>query len=175
MEKLSCPVCDRPDVNTDTCPNCETDLSLIRSLTQLPTISDKSFWATSRLLLWLIFIALLVSGIVPRGIFNTWIAKGDDIIQEKTVQDLESENKILEKEIKVLKEAIASKSNEACVSSFYYTVRPGDFLNKIAHNFYGESQQLSLIVEANPSLVGKEDNLQIGQKIIIPSMEEACK
>lgn len=34
--KLTCPVCDRPEISGDICPNCETNLSLIRMLTELP-------------------------------------------------------------------------------------------------------------------------------------------
>lgn len=34
--KLTCPVCDRPEISGDICPNCETDLSLIRMLVELP-------------------------------------------------------------------------------------------------------------------------------------------
>ncbi len=35
---LNCPVCDCPNVRTDHCPNCETDLSSIRQLRSLSHI-----------------------------------------------------------------------------------------------------------------------------------------
>jgi hypothetical protein len=34
--KLICPVCQRPDIENNICPNCETDLYLIRMLAELP-------------------------------------------------------------------------------------------------------------------------------------------
>lgn len=34
--KLICPVCQRPDIENNICPNCETDLSLIQMLKELP-------------------------------------------------------------------------------------------------------------------------------------------
>lgn len=34
--KLTCPVCDRPQIEGNICPNCETDLSLVRMLIELP-------------------------------------------------------------------------------------------------------------------------------------------
>ncbi|WP_373543071.1 hypothetical protein [Chamaesiphon sp.] len=36
--KIVCPVCDRAAIEVDTCPNCQTDLSLIRMLSELPLI-----------------------------------------------------------------------------------------------------------------------------------------
>jgi hypothetical protein len=35
---LTCPVCDCPNIRTDRCPNCETDLSSIRQLRSLSPI-----------------------------------------------------------------------------------------------------------------------------------------
>jgi hypothetical protein len=36
--KLNCPVCDNLNVDSNHCPNCETDLSLIRMLMELPSV-----------------------------------------------------------------------------------------------------------------------------------------
>ncbi|WP_414542504.1 hypothetical protein [Nostoc sp. CCY0012] len=33
---LTCPVCDRQEIAGDICPNCETDLSVVRMLVELP-------------------------------------------------------------------------------------------------------------------------------------------
>ncbi|WP_199322704.1 hypothetical protein [Calothrix anomala] len=35
--KLTCPVCDRTDIEGNICPNCQTDLSSVRILMELPT------------------------------------------------------------------------------------------------------------------------------------------
>lgn len=39
--QLTCPVCDRSAIEINICPNCQTDLSLIRMLTELPPIEVK--------------------------------------------------------------------------------------------------------------------------------------
>jgi hypothetical protein len=35
---LNCPVCGYKEIEGNTCPNCDADLSLIRSLTELPAL-----------------------------------------------------------------------------------------------------------------------------------------
>lgn len=41
--KISCPVCDRSAIEINICPNCQTDLALIRMLSELPAVeSSKS-------------------------------------------------------------------------------------------------------------------------------------
>lgn len=40
-KKLSCPVCDRQEIVESICPNCETDLSPLRMLEELPEV-DKT-------------------------------------------------------------------------------------------------------------------------------------
>ena len=65
--KIACPVCDRAAIEIDICPNCQTDLSLIRMLSDLPPIqspkSNFQWWKwsigmllTSILLGWEIWI-----------------------------------------------------------------------------------------------------------------------
>jgi hypothetical protein len=39
-KKLSCPVCDRQEITESICPNCETDLSALRMLAELPLFSN---------------------------------------------------------------------------------------------------------------------------------------
>jgi C4-type Zn-finger protein len=52
--KLTCPVCDRSEITTHICPNCETDLSAIRLLAELPVVeaikSESSFNINNQLL-----------------------------------------------------------------------------------------------------------------------------
>ncbi|MDJ0736172.1 MAG: hypothetical protein QNJ47_19265 [Nostocaceae cyanobacterium] len=43
--KLTCPVCDRPNIEGNICPNCETDLLSLRMLGELPSYHPRiSFW-----------------------------------------------------------------------------------------------------------------------------------
>jgi hypothetical protein len=41
---LTCPVCQCPNIRSDRCPNCETDLSLIWQLRSLPLVKPDRFW-----------------------------------------------------------------------------------------------------------------------------------
>jgi C4-type Zn-finger protein len=43
--KITCPVCDRSELEINICPNCQTDLTLLRMLTELPLLEpiDSSF------------------------------------------------------------------------------------------------------------------------------------
>jgi hypothetical protein len=36
MNQLTCPVCQRTQIETATCPNCEADLTALRILANLP-------------------------------------------------------------------------------------------------------------------------------------------
>jgi hypothetical protein len=38
-DKIDCPVCNRSAIEINICPNCQTDLSLIRMLTELPVLA----------------------------------------------------------------------------------------------------------------------------------------
>jgi hypothetical protein len=38
--KIVCPVCDRSAIEINICPNCQTDLALIRMLSELPAIES---------------------------------------------------------------------------------------------------------------------------------------
>lgn len=72
--KLTCPVCDRPEISGDICPNCETDLSLIRMLVELPVAEPAAEAAEPQrqgFSAWLLAgaaICLLVVGIALGGL-----------------------------------------------------------------------------------------------------------
>ena len=55
--KLNCPVCGYTEVEGDNCPNCDTDLSLIRMLQQLPAVETSPSKLNSR---WQFLTALLI-------------------------------------------------------------------------------------------------------------------
>lgn len=68
-KKITCPVCDRQEIESNICPNCETDLSLIRILIELPPQERSSkLWQNP----WLIIFAMLILllGIIVGRITN---------------------------------------------------------------------------------------------------------
>lgn len=166
LTKITCPVCDRPNVEDSFCPNCETDLSLIRNLMELPTESDSS--PSPKLSNWILFlgVGLLVLGILTgiageKFIFST----------NNTIPDLLSiyPNDINTKEIP--KEIPQLKCSQ---QGFYYIVRKGDSLSLIASRFYGDLEKLDLILKANSQQIKDQNYLEIGDKLFIPNLEENC-
>jgi hypothetical protein len=57
---ITCPVCDRGAIEISICPNCQTDLSVIRMLSELPAIesieANSPWWKWS--------IGILISAIL---------------------------------------------------------------------------------------------------------------
>jgi nucleoid-associated protein YgaU len=49
-----------------------------------------------------------------------------------------------------------------------YTVKSGDMLSKIAHEFYGSANQYMKIFEANRDKLTDPNRIQIGQELVIP-------
>lgn len=50
-----------------------------------------------------------------------------------------------------------------------YTVKSGDTLSKISHQFYGSSNEYMRIFYANRDTLADPDKIQVGQQLIIPS------
>ncbi|HMF78983.1 MAG TPA: LysM peptidoglycan-binding domain-containing protein [Bryobacteraceae bacterium] len=50
-----------------------------------------------------------------------------------------------------------------------YTVKSGDTLSKIAKEFYGNANEYPKIFEANRDQLANPDNVQVGQKLVIPA------
>jgi LysM repeat protein len=74
---------------------------------------------------------------------------------------------------------IPAKSTQAtslnpCVDKFYYTVQQGDSLSRIARQFYGDRQKSKLIIQYNPQLKGRENDIDLHEKLLIPKFYRAC-
>ena len=61
---LNCPVCGYKEIEGNTCPNCDADLSLIRSLTDLPPLEkaerSQGVRSISKVAGWQVGVALLI-------------------------------------------------------------------------------------------------------------------
>ncbi len=183
--KLTCPVCDRSQIETNTCPNCETDLSTYRMLAQLPVETPIETKESKRnISLWLpvgVAILFLLLGIGLGFAGNSVIARQQPqtTSTSTTVSNPIPETKV-EKDELVTSPAIAEKPKEAeqpqlkSCDGFKYIVRRGDSLSLIAFRFYGDSNSLSLISNANPQLQGRENLIEIGEKLLIPNREANC-
>ena len=160
--KTTCPVCDRPGVEDDCCPNCETDLSITRMLMDLPVVAaqppqkSRVRWQAG------VAVLLILLGIGVGCAGNAIVSLSSQPDAAKTA-------------------AIAARVappqpviQQTHCGGFYYTVRPGDGLSNLAWQFYGNSDLWQKIIEVNSQLKERPDNLQVNEVILIPNREEAC-
>lgn len=150
---LNCPVCDRQNIETNICPNCETDLSRLRILLDLPELQPLQL---SRFLPWLILLPLFAIALAIAGFF--WLA-------HPQVQGIQSESFPLPVE--------SSPPQQGC-GGFYYTVTQGDSLSLIAQKFYTNLDNWKLIATANPNIQPRANLLYVGETLFIPNLPHHC-
>jgi hypothetical protein len=166
MIKLNCPVCDRPGIDTDICPNCETNLSTLRILTELPVVAPKQTLG-STIKIWLlatIFAAFIIG--ISLG------AAGGSLLSQPPPSSTAIVAKIQPDSTPPTTSIIAR--SYPCTREFYYTVRQGDSLSKIARQFYDDASQSILIVHQNPQLKGRENDLDLDEKLSMPKFYRVC-
>lgn len=168
VEKIICPVCDYPEVTTNICPHCQTDLTTIRILENLPflppvnTEQKKSFLSTSKLLI-IITLILIVGGLTIYFVSDYYYRMG------RRALDLDNQNPEV-----IIKKVEESKQKLQWCGGFNYRIKSGDSLYLLALRFYGDGDAWRLITQANPSITSPQ-NLQIGQVILIPNLAELCQ
>lgn len=175
--KLTCPVCDRSQIETNTCPNCETDLSTYRMLAQLPVETHTELKESKRnISIWLpigVAILFLLLGIGLGFAGNSVIARQQ---QQTTPTSTNVSNPVPEtvSPTVVQKSQEVEKSESKSCGGFNYVVRKGDSLSLIASRFYGDSNSWSRIIDANPVLKGRENSIEIGKLLLVPNLETNC-
>ncbi len=183
--KLTCPVCDRSQIETSTCPNCETDLSTYRMLAQLPVetpIELKESKPKRMIPIWLpigVAILFLLLGIGLGFAGNSVIARqqpqttptsttASNQISETKADELVVSPMVVEKP-----QGVEKSESKSC-GGFNYIVRRGDSLSLIASRFYGDSNYWSLISDANSQLKGRESSIEIDEVLLVPNLENNC-
>ncbi len=166
MQKISCPVCDRPEVEGNVCTNCETDLSTVRMLLELPPVPEETTaaFAISQSPLWLVAITillLLLGGVLGSAAMYWLTPQSVSVIPTNTPTPIVQPIQPTEITPKKL-----------CSEGFYYQVRRGDSLYAIAGKFYGDGTEINPIVQANPQLSDRPDSLTIGEVLLIPNRQE---
>ncbi len=71
-----------------------------------------------------------------------------------------------EKKLSHQSQKSAEENNES-----FYVVREGDTLNQIAKDFLGDYKYWSLLYEANADILISPEQLQVGQRLIIPQLD----
>ena len=179
--KLTCPVCERSQIETNTCPNCETDLSTHRMLAELPVETPVEIKEQKRTIpIWLpigIAVLFLLLGLGLGFAGNSVIVKQQqstptiDISSSTPTQPEELTTTIIAD--KPIEKETESSELKYC-GGFNYVVRRGDSLSLIASRLYGNSNSWSLISKANPAIQGKENAIEIGESLLVPNLKTNC-
>jgi nucleoid-associated protein YgaU len=174
--RLNCPVCSYQDLQKNICPNCDTDVSLLRSLLELPILQPvndtpieniQSVPKESKLpKVWLLVLLGIAIGFVMGGwtgysIFQSVIG---DRIANNPSPSLVNKPEIVA--------TIKATSKNQPIPTKSYIVQRGDSLEDLAQKLCGNSEEWRDFVIANPSLIGRESALEIREKLIIP---QNCK
>ncbi|MGK7957801.1 MAG: LysM peptidoglycan-binding domain-containing protein [Crocosphaera sp.] len=167
--KITCPVCGRSEIEGNRCPNCETDLSLIRMLVELPEESSTTMPKSLKYLGISLAIFLFILGLTLGGSASYLMSKNQQDLPKSSVVTSSPSSTV-----KKLNTYSSKSSDVSCIDGFYYTVQEGDYLLKISRQFYGNSENLSLLLETNPKLLKRENTLEIGEIIFIPNQNKNC-
>ncbi|WP_319419714.1 LysM peptidoglycan-binding domain-containing protein [Pleurocapsa sp. FMAR1] len=182
--KLTCPVCDRSQIEDNTCPNCETNLSTYRMLAELPVETPVERKEQKRTIpLWLpvgVAILFLLLGIGLGFAGNSVIAKQQPKTTptSTTASNQTSETKadqLVVSPTVVEKPQGVEKSESKSCGGFNYVVRKGDSLSLIASRLYGDINSWSLISKANPAIQGRESSIEIGELLFVPNLKNNCQ
>ncbi|BAY27693.1 hypothetical protein NIES2100_75180 [Calothrix sp. NIES-2100] len=162
---LNCPVCGYQEVASYICPNCDTDLSIIRMLQELPYVKTKvqtvkfkrfpvAIVAISLLIL-IVSICLVVGSILlfPPPHLETFTVSSEHHVATSSP---------------LPKLSINHQSPQATT----YTVQSGDYLSAIAKKLCGPGTSWEIMVKANPQLLGRENHIYVGEVFNIPNCKE---
>lgn len=171
--QIQCCVCDYPDVIDDRCPNCETDLSLVRTLMNLPRTSSPSL-SNGRLVLIICLVILLVLGGIE--LFIGSISLHQSSVPLKVTISRAEDLLLLtsEKRSQWLAEIASTDQNLMSCGGFNYTIRQNDTLFKLSNVFYGDDIFWNYILAVNPALKDRFNQLNIGETVFIPNRKDQC-
>lgn len=155
--KIDCPVCGYQGIESNVCPNCDTDIYLIRSLEELP--QRQKSWTTG------IAVLMLMIGITI-GVAGSFFALQTAIYTANVPKPTVTTSPNLTPQV------ITPVIPKPAPPLATYTVKSGDTLSRIAAKFCSKPTDWQLIVAANPELQKRENKLDIDQELKIPS---SCK
>lgn len=101
--------------------------------------------------------------------------KGDQVILDGEVESQEAAEKVILAVGNV--EGVGSVQSNLTVKkqapeAKYYTVKEGDWLSKIAKEYYGDANKYTVIFEANKPMLKDPDKIYPGQVLRIPPLEQ---
>lgn len=155
--KIDCPVCGYQGIETNICPNCETDIYLIRSLEELP--QPPKSWTTT-IAIFMLMIGLIIG------------AAGSFFALQTFMYTTSVSNSSLSPSSTPSSQIITPVVPKPTPTVATYRVQAGDTLSSIAAKVCSKSNDWKLIVAANPELQTRENKLDIDQVLKIPT---SCK
>lgn len=171
---LICPVCKYSEVETNCCPKCETDISVMRMVIELPTSGvvesqtseqEPKIWWPIALAILILILGISLGAVSTYLVYNLQPSLGTNIEQNQLSSPV-----LRSPEVETSQPTIKNKNKAD--SGFYYTVRRGDSVSLVAWRFYGNGKLAPLIVNANPFLKGRESALEVGEVLFVPNLQE---
>lgn len=161
---LNCPVCGYKEIQGNTCPNCDTDLSLIRSLTELPALERAGGVKFSKVAIWQVGVALLILIFgIGLGTLGSFL-----FLQPQLVS-----NKITSPPVAIKGDKIPNPPTPFPhrKGGVQYTVKPGDNLSILTEKFCGKGNSWQVMVKANPQLQSHPNLIDVGEVLKQPNCE----
>lgn len=172
--ELSCPVCAYTEISGNSCPKCNTDLSLIRLLTELPLSSPQATVIEKPQLQqkfagWQLGAALLILMLgIGLGAMGSFLFLGRSQLLTNNVDS--SRPIVVEGDRVVAAPPIAQKTVNRQQPT-QYVVKPGDNLTKITEQLCGKGKSWQVMVKANPQLNTRPDLINVDEVLKLPNCE----
>ncbi len=170
--ELSCPVCAYTEISGNSCPKCNTDLSLIRLLTELPPSSPQATMVEKPQLQqkfagWQLVAALLILMMgIGLGATGSFLFLGRS---QLLTNNIDSPNPIASKSDRAAAPSITQKT--VSQKPTQYTVKLGDNLTGITEQFCGKGKSWQVMVKANPQLNTRPDLINVDEVLKLPNCE----
>lgn len=181
---LDCPVCGYKEIDKDICPNCDTDLVLIRMLQELPELNVSSLQIPptplvkggfvpsflrrdredqSKIATWQLVVAAIILLIgMGLGSLGSFI-----FFQPQQIAAISPNNLVV----------ITNPSPQPAPAKLRepttYTVKLGDSLSLITEQICIKGTDWQVMVQANPQLKGRENYIDKGEVLKVPNCKEA--
>lgn len=161
---IACPVCGRDGVSSEACPNCRTDLGVLRMLHTLPEAPDvaepKPVMGRAKAAWWGGAVACLIAGF---GLGGLAFRPATPLVAEAPTPHPTA----------MTMPVVVTPSPVAPVEvGFRYRVRRGDSYWAIAQKLYGDGNWYTKIARANAAGSATRA-LQPGDTLLVPNLEEA--
>lgn len=163
--KLDCPVCGYKEIDSYVCPNCDTDLVLIRMLQGLPELEQpqQKPHLPSRIAAWQLAIAAIILLIgMGLGSLGSFL-----FFQPQQIAAITPNNPV------VITSPQPSPIPPQPEEATTYTVKFGDNLSLITERLCSKGTDWQVMVQANPQLKGRENYIDKGEVLKVPNCKEA--